>query len=132
MKNRVKRLLASSLLFVLLLTGCGGPANDAFTQVDAEKAVAMMGETPDYVIVDVRTSEEYEEEHIKGAINVPNESIGEGNIAALPDKAQPIFVYCRSGNRSKQAAAKLADLGYTNVIEFGGIKDWTGETESDK
>ena len=90
----------------------------------------MMEEETDYIILDVRTPEEYEEKHITGAVNLPNETIGTEEIAQLPDKEQLILVYCRSGNRSKQASKKLADLGYTNIIEFGGIKDWTGETET--
>lgn len=67
----------------------------------------------------------------KEAVNIPNESIGSEEISELPDKDQLIFVYCRSGNRSKQASEKLADLGYTNIVEFGGINDWTGETVSE-
>lgn len=81
------------------------------------------------VILDVRTAAEYAEGHIKGAINIPNEEIGADEITDLPDKNQIIYVYCRSGNRSKQAAAKLVDLGYTNIIEIGGILDWTGDIE---
>ena len=88
----------------------------------------MMEEESNYIILDVRTEEEYNERHIPNAINIPNETIGTEEIAELPDKEQLIMVYCRSGNRSKQASQKLADLGYTNIVEFGGINDWTGET----
>ena len=70
----------------------------------------------------------FADKHILGAINIPNETIGSEELAELPDKDQIIFVYCRSGNRSKQASEKLAALGYTNIYEFGGINDWTGET----
>lgn len=87
-----------------------------------------MEEEEDYLILDVRTPEEYEEAHIPEAVNVPNETIGTEEIPELPHKEQLIFVYCRSGNRSKQASQKLADLGYTNIIEFGGINDWNGDT----
>ena len=88
-------------------------------------------ETEDnYIILDVRTKEEYQEKHIPGAVNLPNETIGTADIPELPVKEQLILVYCRSGNRSKQAAKKLAALGYTNIIEIGGINDWTGETVS--
>jgi len=62
---------------------------------------------------------------------VPNETIGDDEITELPDKEQMIMVYCRSGNRSRQASEKLAALGYTNVYEFGGINSWTGETVSE-
>ena len=72
----------------------------------------------------------HEEKHIPGAICIPNETIGSDEIKELPDKDQLILVYCRSGNRSKQASEKLAALGYTNIVEFGGINDWPGETVS--
>ena len=88
----------------------------------------MMETEENYVLLDVRTVEEYEEGHIPGAICVPNETIGEDEIEELPDKEQVIMIYCRSGNRSKQAAKKLLEQGYTNLYEFGGIIDWTGET----
>ena len=94
---------------------------------DAARMIAymkiMLGETP-YLI---RTPEEYDEGHIPGAINVPNEEIGPEAPSALPDRDQLLLVYCRSGNRSKQAAEKLAALGYSRVVEFGGILDWKGE-----
>lgn len=83
-----------------------------------------------YIILDVRTPEEFAEAHIPNAINVPNENIGESDIPELPDKDQLIMVYCRSGRRSKEASAKLVKLGYTNIVEFGGIIDWKGETVS--
>ena len=95
-----------------------------------DDAVTMMAEETDYILLDVRTAEEFAEKHIPGAICIPNEAIGSDEIPALPDKSQRIMVYCRSGNRSKQASQKLADLGYTNVVEFGGIIDWPGETVS--
>ena len=102
-----------------------------YTQISMDEAIVMMEEETDYIILDVRTVEEFAEKHIPNAINVPNEIIGEEDIAELPDKEQLIFVYCRSGNRSKQASEKLAALGYTNVYEFGGINEWTGETEQE-
>ena len=83
----------------------------------------------DALVLDVRTEAEYEEAHIPGAVCVPNESIQDTMPEELPDKEQLILVYCRSGNRSKQAAEKLANLGYTNVMEFGGINTWPYETE---
>lgn len=121
------------LLTLFLFTGCNQneqPETNSYRQVSSKEAAAMMEEETDYIILDVRTPEEYEEKHITGAVNLPNETIGTEEIAQLPDKEQLILVYCRSGNRSKQASKKLADLGYTNIIEFGGIKDWTGETET--
>ena len=88
----------------------------------------MMEEESGYIILDVRTPEEISDKHIPGAINIPNETIGTTEIPELPKKDQLILVYCRSGNRSKQASKKLAALGYTNIVEFGGINDWPGET----
>ena len=79
----------------------------------------------------MRTPEEFAQKHIPEAINIPNETIGDTAISELPRKEQKIFVYCRSGNRSKQASEKLAASGYTNVYEFGGINEWTGETVSE-
>ena len=90
----------------------------------------MMTAEEDYLIVDVRTPEEFAQGHIPGAVNVPNESIGTEPPKELPVKDQLLMVYCRSGNRSKQASQKLADMGYSNVVEFGGIIDWPGDTVS--
>ena len=93
---------------------------------DIEK---IMNENENYIILDVRTIEEYNDGHIPGAICIPNETIDENVVSKLPDKEQLILIYCRSGNRSKQATKKLKDLGYLNLIEFGGIIDWPGEIE---
>ena len=119
------------LMALLLLAGCGAQSEEStYRQVNAEEAATMMEEESSYIILDVRTTEEYSEKHIPGAINIPNETIGSEDIPELPDKEQLILVYCRSGNRSKQASEKLVKLGYTNIVEFGGINDWTGETVS--
>ena len=117
------------LLFLLLLTGCGAPVGKSvgYWQINMDQAAAMMKEETNYILLDVRTRAEFAAGHIPGAICIPNEEIGTGEIAALPDKSQLILVYCRSGNRSRQAAEKLAALGYTNIVEFGGIRDWPGE-----
>lgn len=128
----MKHKIIAILFWVIFLVGCAAPAKESgYRQVEMEEAVAMMEEESEYLILDVRTPEEFEEKHIPGAVNVPNETIDTEEIPELPDKEQLIFVYCRSGNRSKQASAKLADLGYTNIVEFGGIRDWTGETVSE-
>ena len=116
------------LLAVLALAGCS--TKYEYTQISMDEAIAMMEESADYILLDVRTPEEFEELRIPGAINVPNEAIGDQDIPQLPDKDQLILVYCRSGNRSKQASEKLANIGYSNVYEFGGIIDWPGETVS--
>ena len=119
------------LMALLLLAGCGAQSEEStYRQVNAEEAATMMEEESGYIILDVRTAQEYSEKHIPGAINIPNETIGTEDIPELPDMEQLILVYCRSGNRSKQASEKLVKLGYTNIVEFGGINDWTGETVS--
>ena len=117
------------LIALLLLAGCGAKSSEAtYRQITMEEAVTMMEEESGYIILDVRTAQEYSEKHIPGAINVANESIGTEDIPELPDKDQLILVYCRSGNRSKQASEKLMKLGYTNIVEIGGINSWPGET----
>ena len=123
------KIVLSILLTVLLLAGCAAPEDETvYRQVSAAEAIAMMEEETGYLILDVRTPEEFAEKHIPGAVNIPNEFIGTEEIPELPQKDQLILVYCRSGNRSKQASEKLAALGYTNIVEFGGINDWPGET----
>ena len=95
--------------------------------VSMDEIIQIMNENENYIILDVRTIEEYNEGHIPNAICIPNETICNSEIAELPNKEQLILIYCRSGNRSKQAAEKLIKLGYSNLIEFGGIIDWKGE-----
>jgi len=120
------------LLALLILTGCAAPAakGPGYRQITMDEAITMMEEESDYIILDVRTPEEFRDGHIPGAVNVPNETITAEEIPELPDKDRLILVYCRSGNRSKQASEKLVTLGYTNIVEFGGIIDWPGEIAS--
>lgn len=104
--------------------------NEVVTKhVSMNDIVQIMEENENYIILDVRTQAEYNQGHIPNAICIPNETIDENVENKLPDKNQMILVYCRRGNRSKQAAEKLKKLGYTNLIEFGGIIDWKGEIE---
>ena len=128
--RKIKRLLPF-VLSLMLLSSCGdaGSSSSGYRQISMDEAVKMMRDEKDYIILDVRRADEFAEGHIPGAINVPNEEIGTVEIAELPNKSQLILVYCRSGRRSKEAAGKLANLGYTNVAEFGGIKDYKGEIE---
>ena len=122
------------LLSALMLTGCtgaGNSTNNTYRQISIDEAVTMMREETGYIILDVRRADEFATGHIPGAINVANESIGTDEIPELPDKNQLIMVYCRSGRRSKEAAEKLVKLGYTNIVEFGGILDWKGEIVTD-
>ena len=132
----MKKLLILCMTFICILSGCGNADSvqnteqkSGYKQVSMEEGLELMEADSDYILLDVRRDDEFEEGHIPGAINIPNESIGTEEIAELPDKNQTIYVYCRSGNRSKQAANKLVQLGYTNVIEFGGIIDYSGEVE---
>ena len=121
-------------LSALLFTGCAGTSNNqtnTYRQISIDEAVAMMKQETGYIILDVRRADEFAAGHIPGAINVPNESIGTDDIPELPDKDQLIMVYCRSGRRSKEASEKLVKLGYTNIVEFGGILDWKGEIVTD-
>ena len=101
---------------------------DFLKQPDINKGVMEYRNTDGAVLLDVRTPQEFADKRIPGAINIPNETIGTEEIPELPDQDQLILVYCRSGNRSKQASEKLVALGYTNIVEFGGINDWPGET----
>ena len=120
------------LLSALMFTGCAGTSNsqtNTYRSITMDEAVTMMAQETGYIILDVRRPDEFAEGHIPGAINVPNETIGTAEIPELPDKDQLIMVYCRSGRRSKEASEKLVKLGYTNIVEFGGIQDYKGEIE---
>ena len=127
--KKIKRFV-TMILSALFLTSCTVPSSSAgYRQISMDEAARIMIEEKNYIILDVRRPDEYSEGHIPGAINIPNENIGTAEISELPDKAQLILVYCRSGRRSKEAAEKLVKLGYTNIVEFGGILDWKGEIE---
>ena len=102
-------------------------AGKSYTQITQEEAKKMMARDDGHIILDVRRREEYNEGHIPGAVLLPNEEIGGDRPEILPDPDQILLIYCRSGRRSKEAAQKLFDLGYTNVYEFGGILTWDGE-----
>ena len=126
------------IFFLLLavmwtLGGCGVPAqteNAGYQQITAEEAKELMDVWKYETILDVREQDEYDEKHIPGAILLPVGMIDEETAAGvIPEKDTMVLVYCRSGNRSKTAASKLAELGYTQVYEFGGINDWPYETE---
>ena len=121
-------ILLSSLL--LLLTGCGGNTSDSsYEQITPEAAKEMM-DTQEVIILDVREQDEYDSGHIPSAVLLPVGMIDEDTAAkVIPEKDSTVLVYCRSGNRSKTASAALADLGYTNIYEFGGINTWPYETE---
>ena len=128
MKKLILRLLA-----VMMLTACGqDKENDqgaVYMNITAEEAKQIMDTEEGYIILDVRTQEEYDEGHIPGAIVISHEEIAEKAEKVLTDKEQLILVYCRSGRRSKLAAEALVELGYTNIKEFGGIINWPYEVE---
>lgn len=121
------------LLAVMMLTACGQDKENnqgaVYVNITAEEAKQIMDSEEDYIILDVRTQDEYDQGHIPGAIVISHEEIAEKAEDVLTDKDQLILVYCRSGRRSKIAAEALVELGYTNIKEFGGIIDWPYETE---
>ena len=125
------------MLIVLgLLAGCGGQdmtntSKNTYTQITQAEAKNIMDTQKGYIILDVREDYEFADGHIPGAVLLPNGDITTKAESVLKDKSQLILVYCRSGRRSKEAAQKLADLGYTNVKEFGGIIDWPYGTTKD-
>ncbi|MCR5107362.1 MAG: hypothetical protein K6B28_04290 [Lachnospiraceae bacterium] len=134
-------MMIPMVVLMLFLQGCGkigqkldgdGMVREHFyAQISQDEAKLMMKDDDGHVIVDVRRADEYARGHIPGAILIPNEEIGTEQPKELPDKNQIILVYCRTGRRSKEAARKLADMGYVHVYEFGGIEDWTGEIVTD-
>lgn len=128
----MKRILPVLLMALLALSGCGGGAAEAqpsYQQISQQEAKEMM-DSQEVILLDVREQEEYDQSHIPGAVLLPVGTISEETAGAvIPDQEDTVLVYCRSGNRSKTAAAALAQLGYTNVYEFGGINTWPYETE---
>ena len=123
MKRFFSYLIILATLFSLF--GCLNSKNDvSYQHITADEAKVLMDSEEGYIILDVRTDVEFAEGHIPGAILIPDYEIKERAEEILTDKDQLILVYCRSGRRSKNAASDLADLGYTNVKEFGGIIDW--------
>ena len=115
---------------IFLAGKLSGDGNEmTYTSITMDEAKEIFQTEGNYIILDVRRSDEFASGHIPGAMNIANEDILNEEPEQLPDKEQKIYVYCRSGNRSKQASAKLAAMGYTNIVEFGGIMDWTGEIE---
>ena len=131
----MRKIVAVLVLLATLfsIAGCDGDAHEdrkeqaKYRRITADEAQVLMQREQDYLILDVRSPEEFAQGHIPHAINIPMERFGEAPPKELPDKAQKIFVYCRSGARSQQAAQKLANMGYTNIVEMGGIKDWHGD-----
>ena len=129
----MKKTLLLILLAAVLLTACGQDKENnqgaVYMNITAEEAKQIMDSEDGYIILDVRTQEEYDAGHIPNAILIPNTEIEARAEEELTDKDQLILVYCRSGRRSKQAAEILVELGYSNIKEFGGITDWPYEVK---
>ena len=123
-KGLIIMLILNLSLFSLISCQTNSTDTLAYDPISPEEAKTLMDTETDYVILDVRTAEEYAEGHIPNAVNLDHEDVHSKAEAMLPDKDALILVYCRSGRRSKIAAEALVDLGYTNVKEFGGIIDW--------
>jgi len=133
MNTNVKRILSLSLCFLLLTgmaAGAVGCSKAEYHKITAEEAMKMMQESSSFILLDVRTEDEFMERRIEGAILIPNTEIESRAKDELPDKNELILVYCRSGKRSASAAYALVEMGYTNVYDFGGIIDWPFETVS--
>lgn len=130
-RNYMKKITIILICLLCFVTGCKDKnviekTDAGYTHISMDVAMEYMKEK-DTVIVDVRTEEEYEKGHIKGAINIPLHAIDGTVVGKLKDYHEKILVYCESGNRSVQASAKLAALGYKQVYEIGGIQDYSGE-----
>ena len=120
-------------LFILILSSsCIFSKGEGYKRISMDEAKTLMEKEEGYILLDVRTKGEYESGYIPGAINIPLSDIDEKIISSLPDKSQMILVYCRSGNRSREASDKLSKLGYFNVLEIGGINAWKGEIVKNK
>ena len=121
------RKLIGIIVAFLLLVGCS--STTSFGSINYDEALKLISEEQ-ALIIDVRSVNEYETSHIKDSINVPVNTINLETIEQIIESKQKnIIVYCRSGNRSKQAAQILVDFGYTNVFDLGSINNWNGETE---
>ena len=120
-------------LFILILSSsCIFSKGEGYKRISMDEAKTLMEKEEGYILLDVRTKGEYESGYIPGAINIPLSDIDEKIISFIPDKSQMILVYCRSGNRSREASDKLSKLGYSNVLEIGGINAWKGEIVKNK
>lgn len=140
MKKRTTPAITFSVLLALLIavafTGCGTTKEPADAEIPsvvnitAEEGKTMMEEDATIILVDVRTEDEYKEEHIPGALLLPVDNLESLAPEMISDKEAVYIIYCRSGNRSATAAQQLIDLGYQNIYDMGGIIDWPYETES--
>lgn len=133
-----KLLLLICIIMTVTITGCSSTKTNqapadvgaTITKISPQEAKTRLDNEADIIIVDVRTLEEYNEEHIKNAVLLSLDTISENAASVIPDKDAIYFIYCRSGNRSATAAAQLVEMGYKNIYDLGGIKDWPYEKES--
>lgn len=133
----MRKILAVLVLLAAAfsIAGCDGDTHEdrkeqaKYRRITADEAQVLMQREQDYLILDVRSPEEYAEGHIPHAINIPMDAFGEEAPRELPDRNQTIFVYCVRGVRSMNVANRLAHMGYKNIVEMGGIQDWHGEIE---
>ena len=125
----MKKPMIVFLVCLSLLTACRAKAE--YHIISAADAYKIMSESNDFILLDVRTEEEFNEQRIEGAVLIPHQEIKARAQKELPDKKRLILVYCRSGGRSILAAGELVSLGYTNVFDLGGIINWPYQTISD-
>jgi len=128
----MRKILVASMIFffTLSLIGCGGgTSGGTFKYISQDEAQKMMNAKPDAIILDVRTLDEFDKKHIPKAICVPIEDLRNGDFSKIPDKNSTILIYCWTGRRAEDSAQLLADKGYKNIYEFGGLAEWTGELE---
>jgi rhodanese-related sulfurtransferase len=123
----MKKFLLLIIFVTAILSGCG--VSNSYTHLSQDDAKKIIQTESNVIILDVRTQEEYEKKHIKNSVLLPIDELRKGNFALLPDKNQKILIYCWTGRRAEASAEILAKENYTNVFEFGGLVDWTGEVE---
>ena len=120
--------LTATFFVMILFTGCG----QAYKTISHEDALQIMQSKENFILLDVRTQEEYDKKHIPNAVLLPIDEIKKGNLDLLPDKDKIILIYCWTGRRAEDAAAILTQKGYKNIYNLGGIVAWTGPLEGDE
>lgn len=133
----MRKILAGLLLVAVAfsIVGCAGEGMEEqkeqakYRRITTDEAQVLMQQEQDYLVLDVRSPEEFAAGHIPHAINIPMEAFGDEPPRQLSDRNQTIFIYCVKGIRSMNVANRLAHMGYKNIIEIGGIQDWHGEIE---
>lgn len=125
MKKFISTVALILSVFVILTVVYGNKSS----HLEQDEAKKIIAENPNVIILDVRTQDEYEKKHIPNAVLVPIENLRKGDFSALPDKNKMILIYCWTGRRAEDSAKILADNGYKNVYDFGGLVDWTGAVE---